>query len=169
MQTCFVQLRLSTKISLFLSSTDLEKVIHAFISFRLYYCNTLYSVISRNIQRLQLAARILTRPKTNSPIITSPLVTKSDQAFATWAPQLWISLPRFVWPDPRPANSVSCFKSLLETHFFSLKKIFFFKQCYLLLLFKLLYHIFFVCFCTLNFVLKGAILMKLLFYNNYYI
>ena len=67
-QSCFAQLRQLTKIRSFLSSADLEKVIHAFISSRLDYCNALYSGISRrNIQRLQLiqnaAARFLTRTK----------------------------------------------------------------------------------------------------------
>ena len=67
-QSCFAQLRLLTKIRSFLSSADLEKVNHAFISTRLDYCNTLYSGISRrNIQRLQLiqnaAARFLTCTK----------------------------------------------------------------------------------------------------------
>ena len=53
-KSCFAQLRQLTKIRSFLSSADLEKVIHAFISSRLDYCNALYSGISRrNIQRLQ--------------------------------------------------------------------------------------------------------------------
>ncbi len=67
-QSCFAQLRQLTKIKSFLSLADLEKVIHAFISSRLDYCNALYSGISkRNLQRLQLiqnaAARLLTRTK----------------------------------------------------------------------------------------------------------
>ena len=69
----FAQLRQVMKIRSFLSSADLEKVIHAFLSSRLDYCNTLYSGISRrNIQRLQLiqnaAARFLTCTKRHDHI-----------------------------------------------------------------------------------------------------
>ena len=67
-QSCFAQLRQLTKLRSLLSSADLEKVIHAFISSRLDYYDALYSGISRqNIQGLQLiqnaAARFLTRTK----------------------------------------------------------------------------------------------------------
>ena len=67
-QSCFAQLRQLKKIRSFLSSADLEKVTHAFISSRLADCNALYSGISRqNIQRLQLiqnaAPRFLSRTK----------------------------------------------------------------------------------------------------------
>ena len=67
-QSCFAQLRQQTKIRSFLSSADLEKVIHAFISSSLDYCNALYSGTSKqNIQRLQLiqnaAVSFLTRTK----------------------------------------------------------------------------------------------------------
>ena len=66
--SCFAQLRQLKKIRSFLSSADLEKLTHAFISSRLDYSNALYSGISRrNIQRLQLiqnaAARFLTCTK----------------------------------------------------------------------------------------------------------
>ena len=55
-QSCFRQLRQLTRIRSFLSSTDLEKVVHAFISSRLDYCNALYSGISKgNIRRSQLS------------------------------------------------------------------------------------------------------------------
>ena len=65
LQSCFAQLRQLSKIRPFLSSADLEKVLHAFIGSRLDYCNALYSGISRrNVRRLQLvqnaAARFLT-------------------------------------------------------------------------------------------------------------
>ena len=73
LQSCFAQLRQLTKIKPFLSHTDLEKVIHAFIFSRLDYCNALYSGISkRNIQRLQsiqnAAARFLTGTKRSDHI-----------------------------------------------------------------------------------------------------
>ena len=72
-QSCFGQLRQLTRISSFLSSTNLEKVVHAFISSRLDYCNALYSGISKgNIRRLQLiqnaAARLLTGTKSSEHI-----------------------------------------------------------------------------------------------------
>ncbi len=78
-QTCFAQLRQLTKIKSFLSVADLQKVIHAFISSRLDYCNALYSGISqRNLQRLQLiqnaAAWLLTGIKKRdhiSPILAA--------------------------------------------------------------------------------------------------
>ena len=67
-QTCFFQLRNIAKIKPFLSSTDLEKVIHAFITSRIDYCNSLYSGITqKTLFRLQLvqnaAARLLTNTK----------------------------------------------------------------------------------------------------------
>lgn len=75
-QSCFVQLRQLTKIRTFLSSADLEKVIHAFISSRLDYCNALYSGISKgNIHSFQLiqntAASFLTRKRSDhiTPIL----------------------------------------------------------------------------------------------------
>ncbi len=61
-QSCFVQLRHLAVIRSFLSSSDLKKVIHAFISSGLDHCSALYSC-RQNIQRLQLiqnaAARLL--------------------------------------------------------------------------------------------------------------
>lgn len=51
----FAQLSRLTKIRSFLSSADLEIVIHAFVSSRLDYCNAFYSGSSRcNAHRLQL-------------------------------------------------------------------------------------------------------------------
>ena len=61
----FFQLRQIAKIKNLLSRPDLEKVIHALISNRLDYCNSLYSGITcASLSRLQLvqnaAARLLT-------------------------------------------------------------------------------------------------------------
>ncbi|KAF7650077.1 hypothetical protein LDENG_00131650, partial [Lucifuga dentata] len=72
-QTCFLQLRLISKVRPFLSFSALEKVIHAFITSRLDYCNALYSGISKgNINRLQLiqnaAAWLLTRSRKSNHI-----------------------------------------------------------------------------------------------------
>ncbi len=73
LQSCFSQLRQLTKLKSILSRSDLDKVIHAFITSRLDYYNALYSGISkRNIQRLQLiqnaAARFLTGTKRSDHI-----------------------------------------------------------------------------------------------------
>ena len=67
-QTCYFQLRNISRIKSFLSPADLEKVIHAFISSRLDYCNSIYSgLCKKSISRLQLvqnsAARLLTNAK----------------------------------------------------------------------------------------------------------
>ena len=78
-QSCFYQLRSISKIRSFLLQTDLEKVIHAFISSWLDYYNILYSGLSKKaISRLQLvqnaAAWLLTntrRQENVSPVLTS--------------------------------------------------------------------------------------------------
>ncbi len=64
----FYQLRVISKLKSFLSFQDLEKVIHAFITSRLDYCNSLYSGLPQSsLSRLQLvqnaAARLLTGAK----------------------------------------------------------------------------------------------------------
>ena len=78
-QSCFFQLRNIAKIKSFLSYSDLEKVIHAFIYSRLDYCNSLYSGLNKkNISRLQLvqnsAARLLTNTRRRdhiTPVLAS--------------------------------------------------------------------------------------------------
>ena len=67
-QSCYFQLRNISKIKSFLSPPDLEKVIHALISSRLDYCNSLYSgLCKKTLSRLQLiqnsAARLLTNTR----------------------------------------------------------------------------------------------------------
>ncbi len=64
-KTSFFQLRIISKIKSFLTFSDLEKVIHAFITTRLDYCNSLYTGINQySLSCLQLiqnaAARLLT-------------------------------------------------------------------------------------------------------------
>uniref|UniRef100_A0A672G6V9 Reverse transcriptase domain-containing protein n=1 Tax=Salarias fasciatus TaxID=181472 RepID=A0A672G6V9_SALFA len=64
-KNCFYHLRNIAKLKPVLSGTDLELVIHAFISSRLDYCNSLFSCFNKNVlNRLQLvqnaAARLLT-------------------------------------------------------------------------------------------------------------
>ena len=83
-QSCFFQLRNIAKIKPFLSTANLETVIHSFISSRLDYCNSLYSGLNKTtISRLQLiqnSARLLTNTRKRehiTPILPghSPLVT----------------------------------------------------------------------------------------------
>uniref|UniRef100_A0A673GVL3 WD repeat-containing protein 26 n=1 Tax=Sinocyclocheilus rhinocerous TaxID=307959 RepID=A0A673GVL3_9TELE len=70
---------LESRLKSFLSFHDLEKVIHAFITSRLDYCNSLYFCLSQlSIARLQMvqnaAARLLTRAKKTdhiTPILAS--------------------------------------------------------------------------------------------------
>ncbi len=70
-KSCFFHLRSIAKVKPFLSSSDFERIIHAFISVRLDYCNSLYVGISQVLlNRLQLvqnvAARLLTGTHKNS-------------------------------------------------------------------------------------------------------
>lgn len=71
-------------IRLLLSPADLEKVIHAVISYRRDYCSTFYSGISRqNIERLKLlqnaAAMLLTHSKRSDHI--RPIPATLDKIF----------------------------------------------------------------------------------------
>lgn len=75
---CFYQLRGIAILKSFLNFKDLETVIHAFISSRLDYCNSLYFGLSTNLlARLQIvqnaAARLLTdtRKCSISPVLAS--------------------------------------------------------------------------------------------------
>ncbi|KAF7651420.1 hypothetical protein LDENG_00111350, partial [Lucifuga dentata] len=120
-----------------------KKVIHAFISSRLDYCNELYSGISkRNIHRLQIiqnaAAWLLTKSRRSdhiTPVLAAlyqlPVSFRIDckilflkpyiirhllmqPAFAIRAPKLWNSLLE----DLRQAHSVSFFKTCLKTYLY---------------------------------------------------
>uniref|UniRef100_A0A3B3CUW0 Reverse transcriptase domain-containing protein n=1 Tax=Oryzias melastigma TaxID=30732 RepID=A0A3B3CUW0_ORYME len=64
-KNCFYHLRNVAKLKSILSRSDLETIIHAFISSRLDYCNSLFTCFNkRSLNRLQLvqnsAARLLT-------------------------------------------------------------------------------------------------------------
>ena len=75
----FYHLRLLAKTKAYLSQKNLERVIHAFVTTRLDYCNALYVGIDQSLlRRLQLvqnaAARLLTRTKKHdhiSPVLSS--------------------------------------------------------------------------------------------------
>ncbi len=75
----FYQLRIIAKFKIILSFEDMETVIHAFISSRLDYCNSLYLGLSKNLLlQLQLvpnaASRLLTGTRkwsSISPVLAS--------------------------------------------------------------------------------------------------
>uniref|UniRef100_A0A8C8DX31 Reverse transcriptase domain-containing protein n=1 Tax=Oryzias sinensis TaxID=183150 RepID=A0A8C8DX31_9TELE len=76
-RNCFFQLRNISKLRKMVSYEDLELLIHAFVSTRLDYCNSLFSCLNKKeLSRLQLiqnsAARILTRTKRRDHI--SPIL-----------------------------------------------------------------------------------------------
>lgn len=67
-KSSFYQFRLISRLKPFLNTKDLQVIVHAFITSRLDYCNSLYVGISKhNLSRLQLvqnaAARFLTGTK----------------------------------------------------------------------------------------------------------
>ncbi len=87
-KSAFFQLRMIAKIKSFLSFKDLETVIHAFISTRLDYCNSLYLGITQScISRLQMvqnaAARLLTGTKKRESI-TPVLISLHQILFCYW-------------------------------------------------------------------------------------
>ena len=72
-KTAFYQLKNISRVKGFMSQTDQEKLIHAFISSRLDYCNGLLTGLpKKSIKQLQLiqnsAARVLTRTKRSEHI-----------------------------------------------------------------------------------------------------
>ena len=73
----FIHLRTLAKIKAYLPQSDLERVIHAFITSQLDYCNALYTGIDQlQLCRLQLvqnsAARLLTCTKKHiTPVLAS--------------------------------------------------------------------------------------------------
>jgi len=76
-RNCFFQLRKISKLRNMVSRNDLELIIHAFVSSRLDYCNSLFLCLNqKELSRLQLvqnsAARILTRTNRRSHI--SPIL-----------------------------------------------------------------------------------------------
>jgi hypothetical protein len=76
-RNCFFQLRKISKLRNMVSRNDMELIIHAFVSSRLDYCNSLFSCLNqKELSRLQLiqnsAARILTRTNRRSHI--SPIL-----------------------------------------------------------------------------------------------
>lgn len=78
-KNCFYQLRKISKLRSIVSKDDLELIIHAFVSSRLDYCNSLFSCLNKKeLSRLQQvqnsAARLLSRSNRRthiSPILKS--------------------------------------------------------------------------------------------------
>ena len=78
-RTCFFHLRNIAKLWSIISHSELEMSVHAFISSRLDYCNSLFTCLNKtSIDKLQLvhnaAARLLTRSKKSchiTPILAS--------------------------------------------------------------------------------------------------
>ena len=72
-KTSFYHLRNIAKVKPFLSQTDAERLVHAFVSSRLDYCNALFSGLpKKTISQLQIiqnaAARVLTKTKRRAHI-----------------------------------------------------------------------------------------------------
>ena len=83
-KSSFFQLRLLSKVKPILSFSDFERVIHAFISTRLDYCNAIYVGVNQaSLSRLQLvqnaAVHLLTETRRRDHII--PVL-----AFLHWLP-----------------------------------------------------------------------------------
>ena len=78
-RTCLFHLRNIAKLRSIVSYPELEMIIHAFISSRLDYCNSLFTCLSKtSMERLQLiqnaAARLLTRSNRRchiTPVLSS--------------------------------------------------------------------------------------------------
>lgn len=105
-RNCFFQLRNISKLRSFVTKGELEMIIHAFISFRLDYWNSLFTCLSKkDLYRLQAvqnsAARLLVHIKKREHI-TPILVTLH------WLPVqyrihfkiLVLTLRGLTWPSP---------------------------------------------------------------------
>ncbi len=133
-KTAFFHIRNIAKLRNMWSVSDAEKLVHAFMTSRLDYCNALLGGCpASSINKLQIvqnaAARVLTRSRKydhitpilqsqNSGLLVVPRITKSTKGgrtFSYLAPKLWNSLPDNV----RGSDTLSLFKSRLKTHLFS--------------------------------------------------
>ena len=117
-----------SKIRKFLSQKDTERVVHAFISSKLDYCNgLLYGSPSSEIQklqRLQNLANLLTSYKpvrtlrisrsNNLSVPSSRNSTYGNRSFACVFTRLWNQLPDFI----RYSETLDSFKIRLKTHLF---------------------------------------------------
>ncbi|KAI5085474.1 hypothetical protein C0J45_5310, partial [Silurus meridionalis] len=100
----FFHLRNIAKIRNMMSLQDAEKLVHAFVTSRLDYCNALLSGCASKSK----GAGYLLVPQIMK-------TTAGGRSFSYKAPQLWNSLPTSV----RDSDTVSVFKSRLKTYLFS--------------------------------------------------
>ncbi len=108
-KSAYYHLKNIARIRCFVSSQDLEKLVRAFITSRVDYCNGLLTGLpQKTIRQLQLiqnaAARILTRTR-----------KQGESAFSYYAARSWNQLPEEI----RCAKTLATFKSRLKTHLFS--------------------------------------------------
>ncbi|KAI5629080.1 hypothetical protein C0J50_10534, partial [Silurus asotus] len=131
-----------SKLRNMLSISDAEKLVYAFMTSRIDYCNALLGGCPASlINKLQLvqnaAARVLTRARKydnltpilsslqscslrsqNSGLLVVPRIAKSTKvgrSFSHLAPKLWNSLPDSV----RGSDTLTQFKCRIKTYLFS--------------------------------------------------
>ncbi len=144
-KTAFFHLRNIAKLRNMLRVSDAEKLVHAFMTSRLDYCNALLGGCpASSINKLHIvqnaAARVITRSRKYdhiTPILQSPhwlpikfcigykieyleklriaKSTKWGRTFSHLAFKLWNSLP----DDVRGSDTLYLFKSRLKTHLYS--------------------------------------------------
>ncbi len=104
----FYQLRLLSKIKHFLNATTLEIVVHAFITSRLDYCNSLYCGISKSqitllldfqdhqtllLDLFKLVANVTTSPLYRGPFTGCLFNLESILKLSYWCTTLYITMP----------------------------------------------------------------------------
>ncbi|KAF7650932.1 hypothetical protein LDENG_00118730 [Lucifuga dentata] len=110
----FNQLRNIGKLRPIVSQTEIEIVIHAFISSCLDYCNSLFTCM--NFYNLITRRTFRSSDQGLLSVPQSRLKTKGNRAFEVIAPKLWNSLPS----NLRSLDSVDSLKKQLKTHLFRL-------------------------------------------------
>ena len=117
------------RIRKYLSKDNTKTLVHAFISSKIDYCNSLlYGLPEYELNKLQrvqnMCARLICNESNESygTLLSYPTVkpktTLGERAPVFAAPKLWNALPRYI----RESISVDTFKSRLKTHL--LKKVF---------------------------------------------
>uniref|UniRef100_A0A087YEZ4 Tick transposon n=1 Tax=Poecilia formosa TaxID=48698 RepID=A0A087YEZ4_POEFO len=140
------QIRNISKLRKMVTYGELEMIVHAFVSSRLDYCNSLFTCLNkREFARLQVvqnsAARLLTCTHRRAPDYIKNLIqpyvstrslrssnlnllmvprtlfkTRGDRSFRAVAPRLWNELPCTI----RSLDCIDTFRKQLKTHFFKL-------------------------------------------------
>lgn len=127
-KSSFFQLRSVAKVKRFLSSKDLEIVIHALISSRLDYCNSLYvglpqSTLSRLQMVKNLAARSLTGTRKSDHISPSlhwlPIKFRVDfKVLLLTYKALHNMAPDYISDLIKPYTAVRSLRDLVISHFY---------------------------------------------------